>query len=83
MSWFEDFLITNGSIADGEQKNLNKRKQKADKDLKQAVKSNKELKSDKSFNKDIKKLNATYNKAARKGSLGTMQKNSSRIGKTQ
>jgi len=74
MSWWEDFLIATGSIADSEQKNLNKRKQKADKDLKQIVKSNKELKSEKSFNKDIKKLNATYNKAARKGSLDTMQK---------
>ena len=79
MSWWEDLLIASGSIADSEQKNLNKRKQAADKNLKQVTKINKDLKTDKSFNKGIKKLNATYNKAARKGSLGAMQKTVSEL----
>ena len=74
MSWFEELLISTGSIADSETKNINKRKQVVDKSLKKAQKGTFLQKPDKSLNKDIKKLNSDFNRAARKGSIKGMQK---------
>ena len=74
MSWFEDFLIAAGSIADSETKSINKRKQDVDKNLKKVQKGSLFQKPDKNLSKDIKKLNSDYTRAARKGSIKNMQK---------
>jgi len=74
MSWVEDFLIATASIADTETKNMNKRKQVVDKNLKKVQKGSFLQKPDKSFNKEIKKLNSDYNRAARKDSIKKMSK---------
>ena len=74
MSWFEELLISTGSIADSETKNINKRKQVVDKSLKKAQKGAFMQKPDKSLNKEIKKLNSDYNRAVRKGSIKGMHK---------
>ena len=81
MSWFEDFLIATGSIADGETKNINKRKQTVDKSLKKAQKGSILQKPDKSLRKEIKKLNSDYNRATSKGSIKGMSKTLSELEK--
>ena len=86
MSWVEDFLIATASIADTETKNMNKRKQMVDKNLKKVQKGSFLQKPDKSLNKEINRLNSDYNRAARKGSIKKMNKTVSeleRISETQ
>ena len=68
MSWWEDFFIAAGSIADDDKKNIDKRKQTINKSLRKVQKTKKGL------SKDIKKLNSDYNRAIRKGSIGNMNK---------
>ena len=74
MSWFEDFLIAAGSIADTETKGINKRKQAVDKSLKKATKGSLFQVPDKNLKKEVKKHNADYDRASRKGSVKGMNK---------
>ena len=74
MSWWEDLLIAAGSIADSETNGINKRKEAVDKSLKKATKGSLFQAPDKNIKKEVKKLNADYDRAARKGSVKDMNK---------
>ena len=86
MSWWEDLLIATGSIADSETSGINKRKHAVDKSLKKATKGSLFQAPDKGLKKEVKKLNADYDRAARKGSVKGMNKSLAeleKISKTQ
>ena len=74
MSWWEDLLIAAGSIADTETKGIDKRKQAVDKSLKKATKGSLFQAPDKNLKREVKKLNADYDRAFRKGSVKGMNK---------